>query len=146
MTHIELLGRTQIFTNEGSGDMGSLTVGQTLGSPPGTLDTNESARWPKKDEMFIPLFIRVHFVDGSGTADMDINIDSGDGPRFDMSLHTVKAVGTGNDVNWYLEGNDLHGWMLGMGDRLVLTWTNPDSGTMLWGATAGLLIMDPNNA
>lgn len=116
----------------GASDMGSLTYGE------GT-DDNDAGRFGL-DTRFALKFIRVHFSgSGSGTADVAINVDSAMGDQFDTLLFTLKTRGMGADVNFRVPNEKLLEWSFSPGDRLVLTWTNPDDGNIAWGAEVGLL-------
>ena len=116
----------------GTGNMGSLTYGEDT-------DTNDAARFTICDCRFVPVFIRVHFSgSGSGTADMVVNVDSHQGYHYDHALFTLKSVGIGTPVNFRIPHDERAEWLFDAGDELVLTWTNPDSPNITWGATVGL--------
>ena len=125
----------QALSWNGSADMGSLTYGLYVS---GSLDDNNAAQFSLPGRYAIS-FIRAHFAAGSGTADMAINVDSRLGPLHDTLLHTVEAVGTGNDVNWRVPVDELKDWIFQDNDVVVLTWANPDTGVMTWGAEVGLI-------
>lgn len=91
------------------------------------------------DETFVPAFIRLHFAGGSGTADVAVNVDSVNESQFDTLLYTFEERGTGADQNWRVPEDQLMHFIFQAGDHLVLTWTNPDSGNMIWGAEVGLI-------
>ncbi len=118
-----------IQNDGGDADMGSLAFGQA---------DSQAHFW--LDEAFVVVFVRVHFNAGAGTADMVINVDSDRDSSYDTALYTIEGAGTdGIDVNFRVPEVELMHWVFQAGDRLVLTWTNPDSGNMIWGAEVGLI-------
>ena len=85
-----------------------------------------------------PVFLRVHFMDGSGTADLTLSVDSANGDEFDTLLYTMLARGLGADANllfadWELAGKSP--WSMLDGDRFRVQWTNP--GEITWGLSFG---------
>lgn len=121
----------QVFADGGSGDMGDLDWPE---------EGVDRCRFAIPDKAFVLSFCRIHFSgSGSGTADLAINIDNSRGRHYDMLLHTVKAVGKGADVNFRVPLDEIKDWILQPGDLIVLTWTNPDSGNILWGVEVGLV-------
>lgn len=107
----------------GSDDMGSLT------------DDGSVARFGL-DVLWVPVSFRIHFSAGTGTADCTVNLDSARSSAFDAELWRFRDVGTGADVNFSLVPGDYEAWHIEPFDRIVLLWTNPDAGTMLWGIEA----------
>jgi hypothetical protein len=118
----------------GTGDMGSLTFGRTIG---GTVDDNHNARFGMKNMRYILIAIRGHFSLGtSAVADFVINIDSGLGEAHDAALDTFKNAGTGSsgsDIHFRVCESDLMHWVFDgrREDTIVCTWTNPN--TIRWG-------------
>jgi len=87
------------------------------------------------------VYVRCHFAGGAGRADLRIILDSVQGSAFDVHLFTVRAVGTGADVNLRLSAAETappSAWAFQPGDAVRLEWTNPDSGNMTWGLEVGL--------
>lgn len=117
--------------DNGTSDMGSLTFGQTIAA---SVDDNAKARFTVQDQRFALSSLRVHFVGGSGTANLVINVDHGLGPAYDFALLTIENVGTGTDVHRRVYEDDLRHWIFDgrRNDVLVLTWTNPHA-DMKWG-------------
>lgn len=124
--------------DHGKEDMGSLAYG--TGS-----DTNLKARFGLEEGRFGLVFVRAHFNSGTSTkANMVINLDSGFGPPYDFKLKTIKNVGTGrDDANFRVPVDEDRHWIFdGMNkDKIVMTWTNPDSGNMEWGLEVGLILV-----
>lgn len=88
---------------------------------------------------FVLVFLRVHFSGGSGSANIIIGIDAYAGPAWDCELYTIESAGTGGlDVNLRVLSDELPHWVFQPRDRMTVTWTNPDSGNMLWGLQAGI--------
>jgi hypothetical protein len=95
------------------------------------------------DRKFRLVFIRCHFVGGSGTAALSISADSVAGAAFDARLFTISQAGTGKDVHLRIEHGvpgEPSAWTLQSGDGLRIQWTNPDSGNMTWGLEIGLAL------
>lgn len=132
----------QVSWASGSGDMGNLDW---------PAAGNEKARFWIPNQDWAIAFIRVHFAGTSNSlANMGINIDSGAGEDHDTLLHTVRQRGIDSsgisvDVNWRVPIWEQRDWMFRYNreddtkDVLVLTWTNPDSGNISWGAEVGLI-------
>jgi len=91
------------------------------------------------DDAFVLVFIRLHFASGSDAADVTVNVDSHQESQFDTLLYTLKNRGTGADANFRVLEDEMQHWVFQPGDHMVLVWTNPDSGTMIWGAEVGLI-------
>ena len=95
------------------------------------------------DVAFRLVFVRCHFVGGTGTADLTLDLNSTQSNSFDVRLTSITAVGTGTDV-FYTPGGaaiaDPSSWSFQSGDQLRTQWTNPDSGNMNWGLEVGLAI------
>ena len=127
-----------IFQQDGgTSNMGSLTLGSDS-------DTNNKARFGMETRFAIK-FIRIHFRgSGSGVADCTVNIDSKRGPDFDTELWTLDKIGKGTDANFRVPLDELGDWTFQPGDRVVLLWTNPDSGNIAWGAEVGVIEVDRN--
>jgi len=95
------------------------------------------------DRRFRLVFVRVHFVGGAGTAPLHVEVQSAGGSAFDARLFTIHRAGVGRDVHLRVpaqESLEPSPWTFQPGDQLLLTWTNPDAGTMTWGASVGLAI------
>ena len=122
-----------IFQNDGgTANMGSLTYGSDS-------DTNNKARFGL-DTRFAVKFIRVHFRGaGASLAALTINLDSNIGRDFDFELHNIENVGLDVDLNFRVPTDEIGDWTFQAGDRIVLLWTNPHSGAVLWGAQVGLV-------
>lgn len=139
------LDLTKIWKDNDSGtsNMGSLTFGRTID---GSVDSNDRARFWIPNKRFALLSVRVHFSLGTGTStDCVINIDSGLDEAHDATLMTIANAGTdGDDVHFRIAENDMQHWIFDgtRGDKLVLTWANPDDGTMRWGAEVFLYPID----
>jgi len=91
------------------------------------------------DAPFRLVFIRMHFYEGSGTAHVGVHVDSGAGEEYDTKLYTCKDRGNGADVNLVLSQEESKGpspWSFFRGDKLRLTWTDPDSSK--WGIEVGI--------
>lgn len=124
-----------VLRDYGTGNMGSLGFGSGG-------DTNNKARFSWPEGKYVLSSIRAHFSGGSGSADVIVNLDSGTGPPFDAKLLKVTDLGTGGEdahvrilpeehIHWLFDGL--------AGDEVVLTWTNPDSGNMIWGVEVFLI-------
>lgn len=132
----------QVYPDSGTGDMGDLLYPTV---------SNEKARFWIRHQDFALAFIHVHFAGTSNSlANMGIQVDSGRGEDHDTRLHTVRnrgidADGISVDVNWRVPIWEQRDWMFsynpedGAKDVVVLTWTNPDSGNISWGAEVGLI-------
>ena len=126
----------------GDGDMGSLTYGVYVAD---ALDNNNKARFALPNGAAYTLaFARAHFVGGTGTAELAVNLDAIRGPSFDMQLATVSARGTGADLNFRVRTEEQSQWVFEPGDVIVLTWADP--GTTAWAATVGLAEVVDNAA
>ena len=87
------------------------------------------------------IYVRCHLVGGTGTAQIDVSLDSSAGSAYDARLTFIKIVGNGFDANWFPLGGDLpmpSPWIFQAGDGCRLTWPNPDRGNMTWGLEVGL--------
>jgi hypothetical protein len=124
--------KTIIFQRDGgTGDMGDVTD-----------ETDRTARFSLPGR-FSLVFVRAHFGDANGTADMTLNIDSGHGQFFDLRQYTFPAVGrtaADGDADGHLRipEEELIHWTYEAGDAIVFEWTNPDSGNIHWGLEVGL--------
>jgi len=126
-----------IMRDGGTADMGSLAFNPT--------DT-EAQFFIEDGSAFAPVFIRVHFAGGTGTADVRLNVDSRNESQFDTVLFTfnergIASTGLAADINYRLPEEQLVHWLFQPGDKMTLTWTNPDTGNMSWGAEVGLIRM-----
>jgi hypothetical protein len=87
------------------------------------------------------IYVRCHFAGGTGTAALDITVDSAAGPEYDVELTSGKSSGINFDLNFRVPGADVpmpSSWVIHAGDALRFTWTNPDPGNMTWGLEVGL--------
>ena len=110
----------------GTGSMGSLSYG--VGA-----DQNNIARFGL-DTRFVLVAMRGHFSGGTGDADLTVNLDSGLGPRHDFGLKTLRDIGTdGDELNLRIPMEEYDHWTFdgSKGDKIVPTWTNPN--TQTWG-------------
>ncbi len=93
------------------------------------------------ERRFRLVFIRCHFVGGTGLAPLTLALDSNAGAAYDAVLFTLVRAGTNRDVNFRIsveENADPSPWTFQPGSQLRLRWTNPDSGNMTWGLSVGL--------
>lgn len=93
---------------------------------------------------FVMVFVRAHFGDANGTADMKLKVDSKFGQFFDTTLWTFRDVGRtaadgDADRNFRIPADELMHWVFGPDDALVFEWTNPDSGNIHWGLEVGFV-------
>lgn len=127
----------------GTSDMGSLAFGRTIDA---TVDDNHKARFWIPDQKFFLLSVRIHFSLGTGTStNFVINVDSGLGEAHDAALMTIVNAGTdGDDIHFRVSEEELRAghWMFDVRDKVVFTWTNPNDGTMRWGADVRLGPLD----
>ena len=115
----------------GSGNMADLVFG---------APTNTEGRFSiPGGESFAVVYIRLHFASGSNTADVALHVDSHQESQFDTKLWKWQARGTGTDLNFRVPEDQIVHFTFQAGDEMVLTWTNPDSGTMVWGAEVALI-------
>lgn len=106
----------------------------------GSGDINETFSLDRKYRL---VFIRCHFVGGTGTAAFTISVDSDSGSAFDTRLFTITQAGTNKDVNLRIAGDDTADpapWTFQAGDGIRVQWTNPDSGNMSWGLEVGVAL------
>lgn len=90
-------------------------------------------------ESFAVVYVRLHFSGAAGTNDVAINVDSGMESQFDTKLWTFQARGTNTDLNFRVPEDQLAHFVFQAGDVMVLTWTNPDTGNITWGAEVALI-------
>lgn len=89
------------------------------------------------------VFVRVHFVGGSGAAPLVISLDSAQGAAHDVELFRIVEAGMGQDVHLRItadESAEPSAWSFAAGDALRLDWSNPDPGAMSWGIEVGLAL------
>jgi len=89
------------------------------------------------------VFVRIHFVGGSGVAPLVLSLDSAHGAAYDVELFRIVEAGTGKDVHLRLtadESAEPSAWTFAAGDALRVSWSNPDSGAMSWGIEVGLAL------
>ena len=87
------------------------------------------------------VYVRCHFQGGQGKGEFHIGVDSAQGSVYDARLYTVKVAGAGADVHLRLTAQETarpSSWSLRTQDAVRVTWTNPDSGNMVWGLEVGL--------
>lgn len=118
----------------GSANMG--TVGDD--NQPGTF------RHPA-NEPWVLVFVRLHFEDlsgsATGTADCALYRDRrADQTAWDAIQWKMAAVGLTVDGNLVVPPEELYLWGFEADEALVLTWTNPDSGNLGWGAEIGVAL------
>ena len=104
----------------------------------GTADIDETF---SLNRCFRLVYLRCHFVGGSGRSELEISVDSAFGSAYDARLFVVRAAGVGADVNLRLSSRETtqpSAWSLQPGDTLRLRWTNPDPGNINWGVEVGL--------
>ncbi|MFQ5415024.1 MAG: hypothetical protein ACE5E6_11250 [Phycisphaerae bacterium] len=95
------------------------------------------------DTKFRLVFVRCHFVGGTGQATMTISLDSAHGPGFDAQLAQVKLRGTGADVFFIPSDTGLSepsSWTFQVGDAVRIDWPNPNPFVMTWGLEVGMAI------
>lgn len=93
------------------------------------------------DVPFRLVFVRCHFVGGSGLDALQISLDAAAGAAYDTVLYTVKVAGSGADVNFRLSAQETQrpsAWAAQIGDKFRVQWTNPDPGNTTWGLEVGL--------
>lgn len=81
--------------------------------------------------------VRITFTGGDGTATMLMKIDSALGEAFDRVIDQ-EVAGTGTNFLFHTPVDD-DVFILEVGDILVLEWTNPDDGNMVWVADVELV-------
>ena len=87
------------------------------------------------------VFVRCHFSGTTGTAVMNLSLDSVLGSGYDTQLFTITRAGINRDVHLRIpaeESLDPSPWTFQVGDALQIIWTNPDSGNITWGLEVGL--------
>ncbi len=122
-------GDMQPQAASGIGNMGDVTdVGSVARfSLPGT-------------ERYNLAVIRGTFTGGSGTADCVIKLDNSKlSGLFDHTLFTIKGVGSTKPLHFRVSDDELDRWEFGGDDVIVLEWTNPDPGNMVWAVEVGLI-------
>jgi len=106
----------------------------------GSADIDETFQL---DCRFRLVFVRCHFTGGEGTASCTLSIDSAAGAAYDTRLFTIVKAGTNRDINLRIspeEGAEPSPWTFQAGDAVRIQWTNPDSGSIIWGLEVGLAI------
>jgi hypothetical protein len=106
----------------------------------GSGDINETVDLDRK---FRLVFVRCHFVGGSGSASLAISVDSQSGSAYDTQLFAITQAGTTKDVNLRIGDGDVQDpspWTFQAGDSVRIQWANPDSGNMSWGLEVGLAL------
>lgn len=96
-----------------------------------------------RDRRFRLVFVRCHFVGGTGTSPLTISVDSGAGSAYDVRLFTIAQAGTNQDVNFRITSDELtepSPWTFQEGSSVRIAWTNPDSPNMTWGLEIGLAL------
>ena len=76
-------------------------------------------------------------VSGSGTAALNLVLDSGWGSDWDVTLDSISARGSGADLHYTVPAAVADRWVFSRLDKLSLTWTDP--GTSEWGIEVGLI-------
>lgn len=125
-----------LFEQTGVGNMGDVT------------DKASIARFSLPSaSRYVLATIRGLFTLGTGKANMVMRTDHRRGPPFDFHNQTFEDMGTDGDaILEYRVPEDeifhhlyVKDFATGKQDALVLTWTNPDSGTMRWAIEVGLI-------
>lgn len=93
------------------------------------------------DRAYRLVYVRGHFDQGSGGADLVMGIRSRMGSEWDVEIARFSGRGPGADV-WFLvpgqENIEPSPWTMQAGDTIRCLWTNPSPGTMKWGLEIGL--------
>ena len=86
------------------------------------------------------VFVRVHYSGGSGTAALALSIDGREPTQAEqnVTLYPTGARGTGTDFNFVVPETEYAAWSFTPDEQLILTWSNPDAGNMVWAATIGV--------
>jgi hypothetical protein len=106
----------------------------------GSSDIDESF---SLDRRYRLVFVRCHFVGGSGASALSLYVDSAVGAAHDARLFTMTQAGTGQDVNFRINADELaepSPWTFQPGDAVRVEWANPDSGHMSWGIEVGFAL------
>jgi len=96
---------------------------------------------------FALVSLRALFVGGTGTAELLIRKDHSRGSNFDFKDWRISDAGTDGTarVSFRIPEDEIYHYIYDMNpqnaiqDQLVVTWTNPDSGTMRWSLEVGLI-------
>lgn len=105
----------------------------------GSGDLDQTFRQPA-GRPFKLVFVRIHFIGGSGTATVTLSLDSVAGEEFDTQLVTAESCGPGADLNlvWTVEElSDPSPWSFQPGDGVRVRWTAPDGTSNTWGVEIG---------
>jgi hypothetical protein len=118
-----------VKSDGGSGNMGD--VDSEITSPRFGRDM---VRGP-----WVLAWARCHFAgSGSGTANVQIQVDSRLGEPFDTVLHTVPLRGISADMFYRTERDEYEKWTFQPGDEITFIWVNPDSDNITWGLEVGM--------
>lgn len=93
------------------------------------------------DRAFRLIFVRCHFVGGSGTNSFVIRVRSRLGSDFDTVLSTTAGRGVNADLHVQVDrdfSSEPSPWTMQFEDAIRCEWTNPAAGTMKWGLEVGL--------
>ena len=80
-------------------------------------------------------YLRIHFVGGSGTADVTISHQSDEGAEWNTDIAVFPDRGTGADLYYVVADHLLTGSIFQPTAPLVISWTNPSTTT--WGIEIG---------
>ncbi len=95
------------------------------------------------DRKFRLVYVRLHFVGGTGVAPVVMSVSSAVGLVYDTILYSINRAGMGMDVNLRVglqELSEPSSWTFQTGDGLRVQWTNPDPGNLTWGLEVGLAL------
>lgn len=89
--------------------------------------------------LFIPVFVRVRFTVGTGTAALTLRHLSSKGDQYGVQFHTA-TVGVGTDLFFKLAWDELRSgaWIFGRDDGIKIDWVSPD-GTIVWAVEIGIV-------
>lgn len=109
-------------------------------SATGNGDISERMRL---DRQFRLVYVRCHFTGGLGTGQLSVEVDSAKSSAYNCRLITVVQAGNGKDVFEHVSQTNLDDpspWTIDAGDGIVVKWTNPAPGTMIWGLECGFAL------
>jgi len=93
---------------------------------------------PELDAAFKLVFVRCHFREAAGTADLVLSLDSAAGEEFDARLYSYAGRGLDADVHLIIsaaERADPSPWSFAAGDGLRFRWPGPAGAA--WGLELG---------
>ena len=95
------------------------------------------------DRQFRLIYVRCHFVGGTGNTPLTVWVDSAKAAAYDCELTKIIQAGTGKDVFLHVNETNLADpspWTIDAGDAVRITWINPDTGVMSWGLECGFAL------